>query len=247
MPQETKFIAKRRKFQEVEIPIIKSKIEVVDSVEDIKGKKIKLDLTRQLKGKSLEMIFNIDIEKKKAIANPIKIVLMPYFIRRMIRKNISYIEDSFLAKSQESILKVKPFLITRKRVSRSVRRALRNRAKNWLEDYLSQKTNNEIFSDIITNKLQKPLSLVLKKTYPLSLCEIRILEIQRILKPEEIPKKIKKTEIKEISIVDQLKEIEDEKIKEAELTIKETQKKAAELEKVKEIEEGKITKEEINE
>ena len=52
--------------------------------------------------------------------------------------------------------------------------------------------DEEIFNDILSNKLQKPLSLVLKKTYPLSLCEIRILEIKRPLEKDEIPKISKK-------------------------------------------------------
>ena len=76
---------------------------------------------------------------------------MPYFIRRMIRKRISYVEDSFLAPSQENMILIKPFLITRKRVSRAIRNTLRNRAKNLISDYISERTNNEIFNDILSN------------------------------------------------------------------------------------------------
>jgi len=244
MPKQTKVITKRKKFQEVEIPIINSNVEIIgNSLEELKDKLLKLDLTRQLRGKSLEAVFKISIMNNKLIANPVKIKLMPYFIRRMIRKRISYVEDSFLAKSQDSLIIVKPFLITRKRVSRAVRKALRNRARNWLEDYLSQKTDSEIFNDIFSNKLQKPLSLVLKKTYPLSLCEIRILEIKRPLEEKEKPQIEKKAELKE-EVFDQLAEIEEERIKEAELAIKETQKKAAEIEEEIEKEEEKTEEKE---
>ncbi len=247
MPKQTVVIAKRKKFQEVDVPIINSKLEVIgNNFEEVIGKTIKLDLTRQLKGKGTELTVKLGIEDNKLVANPIKIKLMSYFIRRMIRKRISYVEDSFFAKSQESLLRIKPFLITRNRVSRSVRKTLRNKTRNWLEDYLSQKNNSEIFSEIISNKLQKTLSLILKKTYPLSLCEIRILEVDRALKLEEIPKKIiKKSEEKEESlkeeVLDQLKEIEEEKIKEAEEEIKKTQAQAIK----KEIEEEKIDEKEI--
>lgn len=230
--KQTKVITRKRKFIEVEIPLTRSKIHLVaNNPGELKGKTIKLDLTRQLKGKNVEATVKIEIEKDKAIAYPKKIKLMPYFIRRIIRKRISYVEDSFETSSQESILKVKPFLITRKRVSKAVRKTLRNKARNWLEDYIKERTNNEIFNEILANKLQKPLSLVLKKTYPLSLCEIRLLEIKRTLKPEEIPKIIKKKEEEKTEdIIDQLKEIEEEKIKQAEKEIKETQKKALEKE-----------------
>ena len=233
----TKVITRRRKFIEVDIPSIRLKIEIMgNSPSEIENRSIKLDLTRQLKGKSLEAVFKIKSENNKPVAYPNKIKLMPYFIRRMIRKRISYVEDSFEAPSQESMLIIKPFLITRKRVSRAVRKTIRNKAKKWIEDYVSEKKDHELFNEILSNRFQKTLSLVLKKTYPLSLCEIRILEIKRPLKPEEVPEikeKPKKTELKETEqeeIIDQLEEIEREKIKQAEKEIKQAQEKAANLE-----------------
>jgi len=248
MAQKTaKVIIKRKKFQEVEIPLIKSQIELIgNSPEELDNKTIKLDLTRQLRGKSIEAVVQIKIENNKPIAHPKKIRLMPYFIKRMMRKRISYIEDSFETPSQESMLIIKPFLITRKRVSRAVRRALRNRCKNWIEDYVAERKDNEIFSDIFFNKMQKTLSFALKKTYPLSLCEIRVLEIKRKLKPEEVPKIEKKQKIikkeKEAEVIDQIAEIEQEKIKKAEKEIKEAQEKAKEIEKIQEKTEEKKEK-----
>jgi len=234
--QTTKVITRRKKFQKVDIPLTRSKIELIgNSLEDIKDRTIKLDLTRQLKGKSVEATLKVKVEEDKATAYPIKIKLMPYFIRRMIRKRISYVEDSFETPSQESMIKVKPFLITRKRVSRVVRKTIRNKAKNWLEDYIASKKDDELFNELLSNRLQKPLSLTLKKTYPLSLCEIRILEIIRPLKPEEVPEMTKKKteeakEQVEGQMIDQLKEIEEEKIKKAEKEIKKAQEKALKAE-----------------
>lgn len=239
---ETKVISKRKKFVKVDIPLIRTTMELVgNSPEELEGKTIKLDLTRQLKGKGVEAVIQVQVQDEKAIAKPKKIKLMSYFIRRMIRKRISYIEDSFEAPSQESMLIIKPFLITRKRVSRAVRKALRNRCKNWIEDYVAEKSNDEIFQEVLGNRMQRPLSLTLKKTYPLSLCEIRVLEVKRDLNPEEVPKikpkkKIEKQEIKEEigEGLDQLAEIEaEQKKKEAEKEIKETQEKATKLEKPK--------------
>ncbi|MFA5173998.1 MAG: hypothetical protein WC438_02345 [Candidatus Pacearchaeota archaeon] len=243
MAKQTKVLSKRRKFYEVDVPLTRTKIELVgNSIEELKDKTIKLDLTRQLRGKSVEAVIKVKIDKNKAIAEPIKMKLMPYFIRRMIRKRISYIEDSFETPSQESMIIVKPFIITRKRVSRAVRKTIRNQARNWLQDYIAEKNDSEIFNEIFSNRMQKPLSLKLKKTYPLSLCEIRVLEIKRALREEEKPKITKKKEIKkeaeEMQGIDQLAEIEEEikeqKIKEAEKEIKITQHEASELGTVKE-------------
>jgi len=239
--KKTKVITKRKKFIEVDIPITNMKTELVgNTAEDVKGKTIKLDLTRQLRGKSVELTLKIITKNEKPIAIPKKITLMPYFIRRMIRKRISYVEDSFTAPTQESLVKIKPFLITRKKVSRVVRKTLRNLTKNWLEDYLAERTDQEIFKDILSNRLQKPLSFKLKKTYPLSLCEIRILELIRPLKPEEVPKinKEKEQEIKET--IKEVEESDKEQIEKAEQEIKEAQKKAEKIEeKEKKIEKPK--------
>ncbi len=232
MAKPTKVIVRRKKFIETEIPLINKKVQLVgNSVEDLKNKTIKLDLTRQLRGKSIEATLKINIEKEKPVARPQKIILLPYFIKRMIRKRTSYVEDSIITPTQESMVKIKPFLITRKKVSRVVRKTLRNLTKNWIEDYLAEKTDEELFEDILSNKLQKSLSLKLKKTYPLSLCEIRVLEILRPLKSEEIPKKSKKIE-KQIEKVEKQIEKEQERIiKKAEKEIKQTQKKAEKIEK----------------
>lgn len=241
MPKQTKVLTRRRKFVEVDIPLTNQKLELVgNSVEDVEGQTIKLDMTRQLKGKGVEIVVKVTSEKDKAVANPVKLRLMSYFIRRIMRKRISYVEDSFETPSAKSMLKVKPFLITRNKVSRAVRKALRNKAKNWLEDYIARKKDVEIFEEILGNKIQKPLSLMLKKTYPLSFCEIRVLEILRPLKKDEI-KEVKKKVKEKKEDVEPVKEIEGEKgesetekIKKAEEEIKKTQKKVTEKEKEKE-------------
>ena len=247
MPKQTKVVVRRKKFQEVDVPLIRGKIELIgDSVEDIEGKTIKLDLTRQLKGKSVEVTVKVVNQNDKLVAHPTKMKLLSYFIRRMIRKKISYVEESLLIPSQESMLVVKPFLITRKRVSRAVRKALRNRAKNWLEDYISQMKDSEVFDEVLSNKLQKPLSLVLKKTYPLSLCEIRVLEIKRPLEKSEVPKKVARKKVEEKSdegFIDQMAEIEAEKVRAAEDEMKKTQKDASEKEELDEEEEKKDVEE----
>jgi ribosomal protein S3AE len=103
---------------------------------------------------------------------------MPYFLKRMVRKGTNYVEDSFSTEAKDSQIKIKPFLITRRKVSRAVRKALREKAKKEIISYVKTKTTNEIFEDILENTLQKSLSLKLKKIYPLSTCEIRVIRVE---------------------------------------------------------------------
>jgi len=190
----------KKKYFEVDIPLINEKAEVLsNSLEDINGKTLKLDMTRILKGKSSEMIFSITIKNGKAIAEPKKLTVLPYFIRHMLHVGVDYVEDSFIAESQQGKIIVKPFLITRKKVSRAVKRTLRNSAKNFLQDYIKTETNDKIFDEILSGQLQKALSLKLKKIYPLGLCEIRTIRVINNLKTPEEKVEIKAEKIEEIA------------------------------------------------
>jgi ribosomal protein S3AE len=119
----------------------------------------------------------------------------------MARKGTNYVEDSFSTNCTNAQLRIKPFLVTRKKVSRAVRKALRQKAKEELITYCADKDSETIIEDIIKNKLQKQLSLILKKIYPLSSCEIRAIKIEKELEVAEVPatkkKKSKKTESEE--------------------------------------------------
>jgi len=186
----------KKRFFEVEIPLTNSTLDVLAyNIESLNNRAIKLDLTRQLRGKSIEVLLKIKVEKGKAVAYPIKLTLLSFYIRRMLRRKISYVEESFLAECKDAQIRIKPFLITRKRVSRRVRNALRKELIDWLQVYAKSKTYREMFSDIIGNRLQKPLSLKLKKIYPLALCEIRMLKLEKVKEQEKI--EIKEEKIKE--------------------------------------------------
>jgi ribosomal protein S3AE len=172
----------KKKFYEVDLPLVSEKYEAyAGSIEELKDKAVKLDITRKLRGKNLDLDFKIAIKDGKAVGIPKKLTLMPFFIKHMLHAGIDYIEDSIEAETKESKVIIKPFLITRKKVSRAVRRTLRNSAKNWIIDYLKTKNDNEIFEEILSNQLQKPLSLKLKKVYPLAICEIRVFEVKKSL------------------------------------------------------------------
>ncbi len=164
-------MAKRKKFHEIELPIIDRKVELLAfSKEDLEERTVKIDLTREVRGKSFEIIFKIG---KGLKITPRRLHVFPYFLRRMMRKSVDYIEDSFIVESKDGKLRVKPFLIARKKVSRKVRKALREECRKEITKMIENKKFSTILSSLIQNKLQKELSLKLKKIYPLSLCEIR--------------------------------------------------------------------------
>ncbi len=172
-------IAKRKKrFYDVEIPLIEKTTQLREfEKESLNGKFVKYDLTRYLRGKNSVLVLKIKADKDKAVAEPRSMTLLPSFLRRMVRKGTNYVEDSFFAECENAKIRIKPFLITRRKVSRAVRKALRNATREELTNYVKRKNVNNLFEDILKNNLQKSLSLKLKKIYPLSLCEIRILKV----------------------------------------------------------------------
>ncbi len=173
----------KKKFFEVDIPLLQEKYEAYNGlIENLNGRRIKVDATRKLRGKNVDLVFEIKVSEHKAIAEPRKLVLLPYFIKHMLHTGIDYVEDSFNAETLDSSVVIKPFLITRKKVSRAVRKTLRNSAKNWIVDYLKTKTDNDVFQEILSNQMQKQLATKLKKVYPLAICEIRIFELKKALK-----------------------------------------------------------------
>ena len=64
-------------------------------LKELEGRTIKYDLTRFLKGKSMIIKLKVKVEGEKAIATPIEIKLMPYFLKRMERKGKNYVKDQF--------------------------------------------------------------------------------------------------------------------------------------------------------
>lgn len=184
---------KRKKFFDVEISLIKKETHLqAYDLKELEGRTIKYDLTRFLKGKNMIIKLKVKIEGEKAIAIPKEIKLMPYFLKRMVRKGTNYVEDSFSTECKNAQVRIKPFLITRRKVSRAVRKALRNKAKAELIEYVKDKDTEMLFDEILKNQIQKPLSLKLKKIYPLSLCEIRIFKIEKEFEKKEVDKKEKK-------------------------------------------------------
>jgi len=162
------------KFQKIDVPLIRESIYVIERpIEQFNNKTLKLDMTRKLKGKGCEIIFKIKTEKEKINLIPKRIHLFGFFIRRMIRTGTDYVEDSFIAKCKDATLRIKPFLITRKRVHKAVKKALRNEIRKEITENIKDKTYEEIFIELLQDNFQKFLSKKLKKIYPLSFCDIR--------------------------------------------------------------------------
>lgn len=178
MEQKAKSKGAKKGFYEVEVPMTAVKISLYGGApDDFDGKVIKLDMTRNLRGKNLELRMKVKNDGGKLYAIPIGAIIAGSYIRRAMRRGTDYVEDSFKVTCKDAIMVVKPFMITRRRVSRAVRKVLRDNARKYVEDYMSIRNVKELFSDVVIGKLQKGMALKLKKIYPLAFCEIRVFEM----------------------------------------------------------------------
>ena len=175
-------MAERKKYIEAEIPILNSAMRILGTLESLNSKTIKLDLTRKLRGKGLIITFKLFNKEGKLIGIPNKMELVSSYIQQTMRKRSDYVGDSFKAQCADIRVIVKPFLITRKRVSRAVRKNLRNTAKEFLLEYLKERDYNEICDELLDNTLQKTMFPKLKKIYPLSFCDLRVFETKELEK-----------------------------------------------------------------
>lgn len=176
-------IKRKKRFFDVEMPLIQKDTQLLAyELKELEGRYILYDLTRILRGKSIMLQLKVKINDGKAEAFPTQVELLPYYIRRMIRKGTSYIEDSFSTNCKDSQIRIKFFLITRRMVSRKVRNALRLKADEELKNYVKEKSSENVIEDVLRNQIQKELSVKLKKIYPLALCEIREVKVEKVLK-----------------------------------------------------------------
>ncbi len=105
--------------------------------------------------------------------------IIPVAVRKMMRRGRERIDDSFAAKTQDSIaLRVKPVLITRARTKGSVLAHLRRQLRTTIVHTLAKTTFIDFIKDIVAHKFQRELHSVLTKIYPLQICELRDVHIE---------------------------------------------------------------------
>lgn len=173
-------MAERKKYITAKAPILNQEIRILGTPEELNNKTIKLDLTRKLRGKGLTIKLRIFNKDGQLIAVPNKMELTLSYIRKIMRKRTDYVEDSFTARCADIKATIKPMLITRKKVSRAVRRNLRNTAREFILEYVKEKDYVQVCEEILKQDLQKTMLPKLKKVYPLSFCDIRVIDTKEI-------------------------------------------------------------------
>jgi len=161
-----------------EVPLGESFLEDTSSVV---GRTVKVNLmqvTGDVKNQNAEVKFEIT----GAQENKLETRITGYYfsaatIKRFMRRHTSRIDDSLVILTQDGVkIVIKPFALTKSKVTRSVEYTLRLTMKEELMNLVKKTTYEALFSSVLKYQLQKELREKLNKIYPVKNMEVRVLE-----------------------------------------------------------------------
>ena len=99
------------------------------------------------------------------------------YVKRMMRKGVEKIEDSFIVQSNDNIkIQVKPMLLAKNKVKNSVATAIRKTARGFIGEMAGKQTYSDFMYGVALSKIQRQLRENINKVYPLVACEFRIVK-----------------------------------------------------------------------
>lgn len=196
------------------------------------GRRVKLNLmalTNDPKKQRINISFEItSVDGEKARAEVIGYNISPSAMRRMVRRKKIRMDDSFVVKTNDNkLVRIKPFLVTGGLARSSALKGLKRRLREVLTKNIAKMSYEFFLKELISHRLQSDLRAQLKKTYPLAICEIRAIEIEKEKKREVEEEKVEvkevKKEVKEIKKEE--KPVEKKEVKEVKKEEKAVSKK----------------------
>lgn len=185
-PTTTTLIKKKKKWYTVVAPkdlnsTILGEIPASEP-EMLAGKTLKINLmtiTNDMKKQNMVAKFRVTgIKDSLAETELVGYEVTPSYIRRLAKRARTKIDDSFKCETKDKQkLTIKTMLLAKNKLQRNVQTSLRMAARVALADEASKKTFIEMVSGTMRNESQKALKSTLKKVYPVSMVEIRVLEL----------------------------------------------------------------------
>lgn len=137
-----------------------------------------MTLTKDPKKQSYNVTFKIkEVKNSEAQTECIRYELPTVHIKRLVKKSKEKLDDAFQIESKDNVKAMfKPLYVTKAMVQKSKLTLLRRKTREFVTALAKEKTFSELMMMVISTELQKTLRNELKKVYPLSVCEVRMLE-----------------------------------------------------------------------
>src|SRR3990172_3274793 len=151
-----------------------------------------MTLTGDPQKQSVSVSFKITgIVENKVVSELIGYQIMPSAAKKMMRRQKSKIEDSFIVEtSDKKLIRVKPIIVTRGRTTHNVLSTMRKLQRAYIAKMISKTDFENFVKDVVMKKLQHGLAQMMKRLYPVGACEIRQMEFIPTEKVKELGLKI---------------------------------------------------------
>ena len=150
----------------------------VTDLNSLIGKTSKISLmyiTGSVKNQNIRLVFKVvEVNSGEAKTEVVTYSQVPYFLGRYVKAGSELIEDSFIVVSKDGKkLRVKPFIVTKTKVSSMISTAIRNKTRELLGKEISARQSGEFINHVIMYKLQNMLRSELKKITPIKTFEFK--------------------------------------------------------------------------
>ncbi len=149
-----------------------------------------MDLTKSIKQQNINIKFKVnEIKENDAFTDIVSYQMNPSSIRRLVRREITKLDDSFIVSTSDGkYVRVKPLVITRSAAKDSTTRVMWKETRNVLIKECSTRTYEMFVKDVVAGKIQAALSQRLNKIYPVRIVAIRMFEAVDSIKGKKLPK-----------------------------------------------------------
>jgi ribosomal protein S3AE len=136
------------------------------------------DLLGDMKKQNNNITFIItNIKDNKAETELVNYFISVSHLKRLVRKAKDKIDDSFIAEDKNKIkVKIKPIMLTKRKTSKAILTALRKGSRQVLSEHLKNTDFPNFVRDVISGKIQVKVKQTIRKIYPLSIYDLRIVE-----------------------------------------------------------------------
>ena len=210
-----KALAEKKKWYTILAPDIFNKIPIGETIvsdpELIVDRQVQvnlMNLTRDVRQQNINVKFEVTkISNKDAETDMIGYEIAPSSIKRMIGRKITRIDESFVVfTSDKKKIRIKPLVITRAKLKKSVEGDMRKVIKSFVKDEIKKTTYNAFIKDLISNKFQKSLAVIINKIHPVRITTIRSMHIEKSPKKKDKAAEVEEQDTQKPEVAEEIKE-----------------------------------------
>lgn len=136
-----------------------------------------MNLTGNFKQNQITLDYTVTkLEGDKGIAEFKGYRLSPSFLKRMIRRNSTRVDHSFIARTSDGLVRLKPMIIARNHISTDLKNEVRKAATIMLLNKVASMKTEEVLANLLSSSIQRDLKKELSTLCPIKLVEVRVME-----------------------------------------------------------------------